>query len=253
MSHAPATFAASPAPGAVGRKPLGLWIALGVVTLLIEAALSTIAFVTPPDVTLGIVQKIFYFHVGSAFGMLLSMVTAAGLSLVDLWKPSDKIDAAARATLEVGVLFGAMVLISGPLWARKSWGTYWTWEPRLTLSLLVELLAIAVLMIRGLAADARIGRRVGAAMAVMAAPASALIHLAVKLWGGNHPTVLQGGGIQSAAMRAAFWLSVAGLLGMAAVLAAIRYRGLRLEQKLAALELDASAAQLRRARQGAHR
>ena len=169
VSQAPAIVAVSSAPGVAGRKPIGLWLALGVVILVIEAALSTIAFVTPPDVTLGIVQKIFYFHVGSAFGMLLSMVTAAGLSLTDLWKPSDRIDAAARAALEVGVLFGAMVLISGPLWARKSWGTYWTWEPRLTLSLLVELLAIAVLMIRGLAADARIGRRVGAAMAVMAA------------------------------------------------------------------------------------
>ncbi len=266
MSQAPATPAAScpppsqapasPAPAsrtsaATVRNPLGLWFALGAVVIVIEAALSTIAFVTPPDVTLGVVQKIFYFHVGSAFGMLLSMVTAAGLSLLDLWKPNDRVDAAARAVLEVGVLFGAMVLISGPLWARKSWGTYWTWEPRLTLSLLVELLAIAVLMIRGLAADARIGRRVGAAMAVMAAPASALIHLAVKLWGGNHPTVLQGGGIQSAAMRAAFWLSVAGLLGLAGVLAALRYRGLRLDQQLAALELDASAALMRRARLGA--
>jgi heme exporter protein C len=225
--------------------PIGLWLALAVSTLLVEAALVYIATATPADVTLGIVQKIFYFHVGTAFAMLIAFVVGAGLSALDLVSPSDRVDAAARAAVEVGVLFGAMVLISGPLWARKSWGIYWTWEPRLTLTLLVVLLALAVLMLRGMAPDSRTGRRVGAAMAVLAAPASALIHLAVKLWGGNHPSVLQGGGIQSPEMRVAFWLAVAALLSFAATTWRLRFGSIRIDQQIAALELEASALAMR--------
>ncbi|MCB9739644.1 MAG: cytochrome c biogenesis protein CcsA [Deltaproteobacteria bacterium] len=231
-------------------RPIAPLLTLAAATLLIEAALYVIAARTPPDVTLGVVQKIFYFHVGTAFAMLLTMVTGALLSALDLVSPSDRIDAAARSCIEVGVAFGSMVLISGPLWARKSWGYYWTWEPRLTLTLLVVLLAIAVLLIRGLASDGATGRRIGAALAVLAAPASALIHLAVKLWGGNHPSVLQGGGIQSTEMRIAFWVSVAGLVLFAAALVQTRFRSLRLQQRTAALELDLSAIALRRAGRG---
>ncbi len=236
-----------PSPRPVAA-PLGLSLAIVVAIGLVEAALAHIAFATPPDIALGVVQKIFYFHVASAFAMLLFLVLGAGLSAIDLVAPSDRADAGARGALEVGALFGAILLVTGPLWARKSWGTWWTFEPRLTLSLLVELLALAVLMLRGLSSDAQLGRRAGAAMAVMAAPISLLIHLAVKLWGGNHPSVLQGGGVQSAAMRISFWLAVAGVLTLASALLALRYQQLRLDQRHRELELTFAAWQLRRTR-----
>lgn len=235
---------------ATAPRPTALLASLAIATLLLQGALLYIALATPADVNLGIVQKIFYFHVGTAFAMLISLVAGAALSGLDLVSPSDRVDAAARACIEVGVLFGSMVLVSGPIWARKSWGMWWTWEPRLTLSLLVVLLAVAVLLLRGLAPDSATGRRVGAAMAVLAAPASALIHVAVKLWGGNHPMVLQGGGIQSPEMRVAFWLAVAALLSFAATLVAVRFRSIRLQQRLDALELDLSALRLRRTGMG---
>ena len=180
--------------------------------------------------------------------MLLCLSAASFVSLVDLVAPSDRVDALARATVETGVVFAAMLLTSGPLWARKSWGVWWTWEPRLTLTLLVLLLALAVLAVRAMAPDAALGRRIGAALATLAAPTSYLIHIAVQKWGGTHPQVIQGGGIQSPQMRLAFWLSVAALLSLAALLVAIRFRGLRLEQRLAHLRLEASALELRHAR-----
>ena len=218
--------------------------------LLVEVALYLIAARTPPDVVLGVAQKIFYFHVGSAFAMLLGLSFGAIFSLVDLLKPTDKVDAMARACIETGVVFGAIVLTSGPLWARKSWGTYWTWEPRLTLSLLTELLAISVIAVRGMAPSSQVGRRAAAAMAVMAAPAAYLIHVAVKLWGGNHPQVVQGsgGGIRSPEMRLAFTVSVIAILSFAGVLIALRYRGIRLEQRAMALKLRLSALGVRAAR-----
>jgi len=230
------------------RKPLGLLLLLFAAWLLVELALYSIAFHTPADVQLGIVQKIFYFHVGSAFAMLLALVGGAVFSASDLISPADRSDAIARACVEVGVLFALVVLTSGPIWARKSWGAWWTWEPRLTLSLLITLLAISVLTLRGMAPDSRTGRRIGAAMAVMAAPAAYMIHVAVEMWGGNHPTVLNGGGIQNAAMRISFWLSVAALLSFAALLVGARYRGIRLEQRLEGLRLALSARDIRRTR-----
>lgn len=232
------------------RQPLAALSLLAAAMALVLGALVLIAFYTPADRVLGISQKIFYFHVGSAFAMLLTLSCAAVFSLADLVKPSDRTDALARACLECGVVFGAIVLTTGPIWARKAWGTWWTWEPRLTLSLLVELLVICVIAVRGMAPDSAAGRRAGAAMAVMAAPAAYLIHVAVKLWGGNHPQVIQGGGggIQSPEMRVAFWTSVAAVLLLAGALIVVRYRGIVLGQAAAALRLRLSAVGLRRSR-----
>ena|GEM_PF-141203 len=215
-----------------------------------EVLLFMVGTYPPPDRILGVVQKIFYIHVSSAFAMLLALSCGSVFSLVDLVKQNDKSDAIARACIEVGVLFGAVVLTTGPLWGRKSWGAYWTWEPRLTLTLLTELLAISVIAVRDLAPTSDVGRRAGSAMAVMAAPAAYLIHVAVRLWGGNHPQVIQGGGggIQSAEMRHTFIVGVIAVLLFAGSLVAIRYRGLRLAQTAADLRLRLSAHAIRAGR-----
>lgn len=231
--------AQAPLQGATGVRA-----AIVLSTGLLLAAFGWIVLATPADITLGIVQKIFYIHVGSAFAMLLLLVAGSVASLADLLGPQQRLDAAARASIEVGLLFGLVVLSSGPLWARKSWGAWWTWEPRLTLTLLVVLIAVAVLLIRERASDVATGRRIGAAMAVLAAPTAWLIHIAVKMWGGTHPQVIQGGGIQSDAMQIAFRLAVAGLLSFAATLWWLRYRGLRLEQRLGDLRLARAALDL---------
>ena len=220
------------------RTPTGLLILLTLSIALIEVALWWIATRTPSDIVLGLSQKIFYFHVGSAFSMLLCLTGASFLSLADLLKPDDRFDALARGMLEVGVIFALCLLTSGPLWARKAWGMYWTWEPRLTLSLLVTLLAVSVIALRSMSGDSVQGRRIGAAMAVMGAPASYLIHVAVKWWGGTHPQVIQGGGIQNSDMRIAF----------AAVLVVTRYRDLRLQQRARDIRLNLSAHDLRQRR-----
>lgn len=238
---------------AAANRPAGLLALLTMATGLLLAALYVIAAVAPPDTTLGIVQKIFYFHVGSAFAMLLCLCAASVFSLVDLMAPAERVDALARACVETGLLFALIVLTSGPLWARKSWGIWWTWEPRLTLTLLVMLIALAVMAIRQMSGAAELGRRIGAAMAVLAAPTAYLIHIAVQKWGGTHPQVIQGGGIQNSAMRLAFWLAVTALLALATALVTLRYRGIRLEQRLAELRLELSARDLRQARKLAWR
>lgn len=231
------------------KRPLGRFALIALAIVLVEVAVYWIADRTPPDVVLGVVQKIFYFHVGSAIAMLLLLSAGSVASLMDLLSPNDRVDAAARAAMETGLVFALMVLTSGPLWARKSWGAWWTWEPRLTLTLLAMLLTVAVLAVREMAPTAALGRRIGAAMASLAGPTSYLIHIAVKQWGGTHPQVIQGGGVQSPAMRIAFWLGMLALLTLAGALWTLRFRGLRLEQRIASLRLELSASELRRARQ----
>lgn len=238
-------------PVTAPQPPVVLLAALAVAVLLIEASLYVIAVRAPPDITLGIVQKIFYFHVGSAFAMLLCMSCGAVFSLVDLVAPSDRVDAMARATIETGLVFAAIVLTTGPLWARKSWGAWWTWEPRLTLTLLAAFIAVAVIAVRGFAAGPRGGRKIGNALIVLAAPTAYLIHIAVQKWGGTHPQVIQGGGIANWQMRLAFWGCVAAILAVAFAMVALRGRVLRLQTTVADLQLERQAVQLRRARQQA--
>ena len=102
-----------------------------------------------------------------------------------------------------------MVLCSGPLWAKKAWGVYWTWDPQLTTLLLSVLVYYAVTLLRAFAGDGAAERRFAAALGIMGAVNLPIIHYSVLKWGGNHPTVNRsgGGGIDSS-MKLAFYLGV---------------------------------------------
>src|SRR5262245_35295947 len=119
------------------------------VALTALAVLATLLLVAraPIEAQMGIVQKIFYFHVPAAYAMYLGVATSCLASIVYLAKKSRRADAIAFAGSEIAVLFCAIVLTSGPLWARKAWGTYWTWDPRLTSTMLLGLLYVAYLVL----------------------------------------------------------------------------------------------------------
>src|SRR5258708_2690414 len=100
----------------------------------------------PLEPVMGFVQKIFYFHVPCATMLFLSTFACAAGSVAFLFKGSERGDWLAAAAGELGVVFGACVLVSGPLWGRKAWGVYWQWDARLTSSLLLFLILIAYLL-----------------------------------------------------------------------------------------------------------
>src|SRR3954464_4796626 len=108
--------------------------------LLLAALLAAVGFVVasllivqaPLEPVMGVVQKIFYFHVPCAIMMFLSTFVAAAGSLSYLFKGAERGDRLAHAAGELGVLFGACVLVTGPLWGRKAWGVWWQWDARLT-------------------------------------------------------------------------------------------------------------------------
>src|SRR5690606_19394024 len=101
--------------------------ALAVLSML--AAMGLIFFYAPVEQTMGIVQKIFYVHVPSAMAAYAGFTVTAVCSLIYLFSPRDHWDHAAVAGAELGLFYCAFVLISGPLWAYKAWGTPWTWDP----------------------------------------------------------------------------------------------------------------------------
>src|SRR5262245_65364244 len=100
----------------------------------------------PIESTMGIIQKIFYFHVPCAWLLLMSTIVCAAGSVMYLFRGSERGDRLALACAELGVLFGACTLVTGPLWGRVAWGVFWTWDARLTSSLLLWLMLVAYLL-----------------------------------------------------------------------------------------------------------
>ena len=101
------------------------------------------------EATLGISQRIFYIHGAGMWTGMLAFIVVAICSAMYLWLRDDRLDQIGRAAAEGGLVFFAVGLTAGPLWARLAWGTWWTWEPRLTLSLLAWFIYLGYLMVRG--------------------------------------------------------------------------------------------------------
>ena len=139
------------------------------------------------DVVMGFSSKIFYFHVGSAMVFLCSFIGCALLSLTFLFLRRSKAyralartaDHTAHAMAEIGVVFSLIVLITGPIWAKPNWGVFWTWEPRLLLTLLTSFLFVGYLVLRNYAGTDDAGKRMSAGIAVIGLPAAYFIHVAV--------------------------------------------------------------------------
>ncbi len=148
----------------------------------------------PIEARMGIVQKIFYFHVPSWYGMYIGAAACFVGSIGYLVRPTDLRDAFAKAGAEAAVAFGAIGLVTGPLWGAKAWGTFWTWDPRLTTALLSFLIYLAYLVLRAFAGDGSGERRFAAALGVLGAANLPIIHYSVQKWGGQHPVVITGNG-----------------------------------------------------------
>lgn len=227
------------------RSALVLQILIGLTALLMLVTLYEIFVVAPVERQMGIVQKIFYFHVPSAYGMYLGFTVSAVASAVYLAKRDDRWDALAVAGAEVGSLFCAIVLVTGPFWARKAWGTFWTWDPRLTTTLLAGMIYFAYVVLRSFGAAGEVEKRFAAALSIFGLLDLPIIHFSVQRWRGTHPTVITGkGGGLHPDMYPSLFLSFALFTLLAAVLIWQRARAERLHQRLFALESEAAEAGL---------
>jgi heme exporter protein C len=211
--------------------------------LATTAALAVIGFLVVPGLILGapiepvmgVVQKIFYFHVPCAIMLFLSTFVCAGGSIAYLFRGSAQGDRIAAAAGELAVLFGACVLVSGPLWGRKAWGVYWQWDARLTSSLLLFLIMIAYMLARKYGGPG--GRKLSAALALFAAVDVPLVYKSVDIWRTVHPSTQVVPSLDPR-MRPAFWASFALVTVVWGLLLALRMQLEQARSEVAELRLD---------------
>jgi len=206
---------------------------------LFAVTLYAIFVLAPVEQQMGIVQKIFYFHVPSAYAMYLGFGVSAVGSAVYLVKRDPRWDALAVAGAEVGTLFCLIVLLTGPLWARKAWGVWWTWDPRLTTTLLAGMIFAAYLALRSMGDAGEVEKRFAAGLALFGLVDLPLIHYSVQRWRGVHPTVItgKGGGLESE-MYWALGLSFIAFTGLAVLLIWARASVERQKEESARLRLE---------------
>ena len=174
---------------------LGFWVQASATYVVMALALWCVFVYVPTEKAQGIVQRIFYFHVSVALTMFVAFFVVCVASIVYLWKQAPWWDSVALSAAELGVVFCTLVLITGPIWARPIWGVWWTWDPTLTLTLVLWLIYVAYLMLRADSSDTN-RTRFAAVIGIIGFVDVPLIRWTVTKWRTLHPkpVVLQEGG-----------------------------------------------------------
>lgn len=144
-------------------------------------------FWVPTEASMGLVQRIFYVHAPAAWVAFLAFGVVALCSAVYLWLGEARLDRAALAAAEGGFVFTTIVLLTGPLWGKIAWGTWWTWEPRLTLTLLLWFIYLSYFLVRGAAENPGRSQRFAAVVGIVGALNIPLIHVSVLWFRSLHP------------------------------------------------------------------
>ncbi|MBM3778093.1 MAG: cytochrome C biogenesis protein CcmC [Acidimicrobiia bacterium] len=208
------------------------WFFPASVACALMFAVSPILIANAPfESTMGLVQKISYYHMPSAWIFLIAAVVCGVASVRYLFGGGARHDRVAWAAAELVVLFGAMALVTGPLWARKAWGVWWQWDVRLTASLMGWMVAVAYILVRkygGPGSD-----KLGAGLALFGMANVPFVYVSVNYWRTIHPktTVVP---TLPLSMGIPFWFSFAAFLLLFILLLRMR---VRLEEQRA--ELDA--------------
>ncbi len=163
-------------------------LVLGTLSLIgMMVSIWMIFLYAPTDAIEGQPQRIFYFHVPVAWiGMLaFGVVTVAGIGY--LWKKDERWDWAARASAELGAVFITLALITGSIWGKTTWGTWWTWDARLTTTLILWFIYIGYLMLRSYMGRTHESARSGAVLAIIGLIDVPIIYESVNWWRTLHP------------------------------------------------------------------
>lgn len=174
-----------------GRAATG-WLLLAIAVVWLAAVGRA-----PEDSVQGIVQKILYVHPPLAFTAYLGFFVTALGGAVFLWRSDEAWDRLARSSAEVGVLFCTLVIVTGPIWARGAWGRWWSWDPRLTVTLLLWFVYLAYLLLRGFTEGSERAARFAAVYGIVGIAVIPLNYFAIELAGGRaiHPENLARGSL----------------------------------------------------------
>jgi heme exporter protein C len=247
MQVARGTAGASQAPSASGaaRRPgkaLSVWervvVGLGVATAVgMLASIWAVFAYAPTDALQGNVQRIFYFHVPMAWDAYLAFFVVFVASIAYLWRRDERWDSLARAAAEIGTVFTTLVLITGSLWGKPIWGTWWTWDARLTTTLILWFIYVGYLMLRSYTGRTASGARAAAVLGIVGFVDVPIDYLSVTWWRTIHPAatyVVDNG--QSALPPAALQTFMLALLTFTLLFALLMVLVYRLERIQAGVE-----------------
>ncbi len=164
----------------------GRWITVAGLALLAAVYVRALAF-TPVERTQGMAQKIFYIHLPSAIWAEGAMILVGVASVFFLFLKDARLDRFAEASAEVGLVFCTLVLTTGPIWGKPIWGTWWTWDARLTLTLLLFLMYVGYVLLRGAVTDAGLRARYAAVLGICGMCLVPFVHLSVYMFRTLHP------------------------------------------------------------------
>lgn len=198
--------------------------ATGAAVALMLVSAGLIFLFAPTDALQGPVQRIFYLHVSSAIAAFVSFAVVLAGSVAYLWRESVTGDRLARSAALVGVVFTTVTLVMGMLWAKPIWGTFWTWDARLTSTLVLWIIYAGYLLVRRLAAPGRQAARFAAVVGIFGFVDVPVVYFSVTWWRTVHPGPVISTDALPPEMLFTFLFTMACTLVLAAVMIAIRYR-----------------------------
>jgi heme exporter protein C len=205
--------------------------------VMMAVALALVFLVAPREAVMGDVQRIFYFHVPSAWVGYLALFVAFVASLLFLARRESRWDEIALSSVEIGLVFITEAIITGSIWAKATWGVWWTWEPRLTTSAVLWVIYASYLTLRQAMEEPSRGARLAAVYSVLGFVAVPLNFMAIRWWQTVHPLVFDSGGSNlSPTMLAVLIFCVVTFTLLYFALLSFRVRLQRLDDQVARLK-----------------
>lgn len=221
-----------------------LLLGLAAVALVIAAAYGAF-YVAPEERTMGLIQRIFYLHVASAWAGFTAFFICFIANLLYIWKRGEKFDWLSVSSAEVGLTFTTIVLITGPIWAHPVWGIWWTWDARLTSTFVLWLLYASFLVLRTLIEESDRRALLSSLFGVFAFLDVPLVFGAIRWWRTQHPSPVILGGANSGldpTMKKVLLFSALAMHVLMALLIVQRYALEKLRSEVQELQQEAEAA-----------
>ena len=215
--------------------PKILMILAGASMALMMVGQYAIWYHAPEELTMGLVQKVFYFHLPLAWWSCVAFFGVCVASVLGLWTGREHRGVLGGVMGEIGVLVSGFALITGSIWGRAAWNTWWTWDPRLSTTLVMWFVDAGYLVLRSADVGGTKGAKMRAVLGIVAFVDVPLVFLSARLWRSIHPAVLasKGGGLEPE-MWTAVWINVLAWGALFATLVLARYHGAGLKRRVEA-------------------
>jgi heme exporter protein C len=197
-----------------------------VVVLLLGAAAYAAFFIAPTELTMGVIQRIFYLHMPSAITAFAAFLVCFIANVQYVFRREPRWDWLGVSAAEVGLVFISVVLVTGPIWAHPVWGIWWTWDARLTSTFVLWLLYVSYLLLRTLVDDSDRRALLSAVFGIFAFLDVPLVYMSIRWWRTQHPQPVLFGGPGSGLQPTMKWVllfSFISLLSLMALLVRHRY------------------------------